>query len=425
MRVGTGIQARAGLRWGTLVAAAAMITACAGSAAAPAPTASLDVVLADDWADTQVVADAVADFESTHPGVRVNLLGVPFPQIPSAVQAAEDAGTPFDVAQWHAFAAAARDLAQPVDDLWDAHLDPGEFVPGAVADVEWAGRRYGVPLDTNALVLLVNRDALAEADVSPGTLTSFAALADAADAVTASSAGDQRRWGMAVVASSWTTYGFIRANGGEVVEVAGDGEVTFTLDSPKVIEAVAYLAALIRDGSSPQPYARDVHSDTLGLFQSGGLAMYPSGSWDVDVVTTAGVDDPVDVVAVPLPRGSDTAAAGTALGGSSLFVPTGSAQRELAFAFMTHLTADGYALRLAEEEGRLPVRHRVLDDPYFVRDPAMAVTVAELEHAHPMKLIAFPDATNALRDAIESVFGRGADATAALRRAQRLAEDSL
>ena len=51
---------------------------------------------------------------------------VPFSQIPDLVRNAAELGQPFDLAHWHAFAAAAAGLAEPLDDLWEAAgLDAG------------------------------------------------------------------------------------------------------------------------------------------------------------------------------------------------------------------------------------------------------------------------------------------------------------
>lgn len=397
---------------------AVLLGACVRSAAeAPRP---LRVVLSDDWADAQVVADAVADFEAEHEGVRVSLHGVPFHQVPTTVAAAADAGEPFDVAQWHAFAAAAQDLARPLDDLWES-LQAREFVPGAVDDVRLGDRLFGVPLDTNALVMLTNGPALRERGIDPTGLTSFGRLRRAVDEVVASG-----RYGVTIPASSWVAFGWIRANGGQLVRIADDGTPTFTLDAPEVVEAIDFLGELIASGGAPSPTARDMANDGLALFQSGRALVHPSGSWDVEVVGAAegGEDGGVSIEVVSLPRGPRAQDHHTVLGGSSLFVPADSENRELAFQFMTHLIRDDYALRLAREEGRLPVRRRVLQDPLFQDDPHLAPVVAELEHASPMRLIAYPVATNAFRDALESVLARQEDAATAFARAQETVESS-
>lgn len=377
----------------------------------------LRVLLADDWADTDPVVDAVRSFEADHPGVRVQLQGLAFPRIPDAVASGIETGEPHDVAQWHAFAAAALGVAEPMDDLWERDLDPADYLPGAVTDVTWTGQRYGVPLDTNATILLSNAELVSTAGAAgpPATFEEFRSLA----AATTAEDGSVR--GTVVSASSWTTYGWIRANGGEVVEIGDDGTPTFTLDSPAVIETLDFLGGLVEDGIAYPPFSRDVTTDAAALFQDGSTALLVSGTWDV--ASLGEVVDWEPEVAL-LPRGDATGRGGSALGGSSLFVPKGAAHRELAFEFMVHLTRDEVALELAKTEGRLPARTAVFDDPFF-ETPEMRIVREQLDVAHPMLLIAYPEASQAFKEATEDVLARGADAATALRKAQDIAEASL
>ncbi|MGH3666454.1 MAG: sugar ABC transporter substrate-binding protein [Egibacteraceae bacterium] len=414
-RAGTGRRRREAL--GVLLAA--LTAACVG---APATTEarSLTVVMADDWATTEPVTDAVRDFEANHPGVTVQVQGLPFNQIMDAVAAGVAAGDPPDVVQQHAFAAAAVELAEPVDDLWQRWLDPAEYLPGAVKDVSWAGRRYGVPLDTNAMVLFANTDALrATAAQLPAGPTTFAEVARVAEAV---STRDGSRRGIALASSSWTTYGWIRANGGEIVHVADDGAVRFSFTDPAVVAAVDFLGKMVRDMDAFPPETRDVSADAFTLFRTERAALHVSGTWEVAALDELGLDWSYDIR--PLPRGVDGTTQGSALGGSSLFIPRGSGERALAFEFMIHLTGDDYALRLAKEEGRLPARPRVFDDPFF-HTPVYRTVLKQLETAHPLLIPAFPEAAEAFKQAYEDVLTGRAGAQDALRHAQAVAVRSL
>ena len=103
----------------------------------------------------------------------------------------------------------------------------------------------------------------------------------------------------------------------------------------------------------------------------------------------------------------------------------GLKHRELAFEFMTHLASDRYALRFAKEEGRLPVRLRVFDDPFF-RDRDLQVFLEQLKTAHPQLLGAFPEASADYAVAIDSILQvDGRDAATALHEAQVHAEAGL
>lgn len=396
------------------------VVGCAPAAEAPEPV-TLRVLMTDDWAGTPTVLDAVRDFEAARSGVRVHVDGVPVREMMPLVKAELKAGTPPDVAQGHAFAAAAQGIAQPLDDLWSDRLEAGEFLAGAVEDVTWGGRRYGVPLDTNAMVLLYNKAHFAGTAVPPPTeWSTFGDMQRAAAAVTAP---DGSRRAVAFPFNTWQVYGWIRANGGEVVEVAGDGQVRVTLDAPAVVEAVGFLAGLVRDGYAFASLRNDVFTDADALFRSGSASVLPSGSWAFPALEAAGAGADRYGSAV-LPGGTTGATRGSALGGSSLFVPSGSKHRALAFAFMLHLTADRYALRAAKEQGRLPARPRVFRDPYF-EAPALRVVLDQLEVAAPFKLVALPRVSSLFSEAVDDALRGRREAGEALRDAQRRAESAL
>jgi multiple sugar transport system substrate-binding protein len=406
----------AGLRWlALLVVALAVATATSCSDAdSNGPTTVLRVMMTDDWV-TPPYIEAVREFERTHPGVRVDTDKGPIARMPDVVRAGISSGAPPDVVQGHAHSGAGQGLAQAVDDLWKQHgLTPDEYLPGAVADVTWGGRRYGVPLDTNAMVILYNKEHFQAAGLQPpGPETSFADLEKMAQALTTP---DGSRRGLAIPLSSWVSYGWIKANGGELVEIESDGRPRFTFDQPQVIEVIGFLDRLIDSGWAYGPAGPDLSSaDAYALFRSGRASMHASGSWDL---TKIHKDVPGGQFGVALmPRGLTGTTTGTVMGGSSLWIPVGSKQRELAFEFMLLLTSDRYALRLAREEGRLPVRPRLFSDPYF-QTPDLRVFVEQLNTAHPLILGALHDASEAFELALSRVLREQANPAVALQAAQ-------
>lgn len=410
-----------------LLAACAIVSvaaACASVPAVPEPVV-LRVVLADDWATAPAVGEVIDDFERDNPGVRVQIQSSPFSQIPEVVISAIDLGQPHDVAHWHAFAAASAGLAEPLDDLWDdAGLTAAEYLPGALEDVSWpVDDRYGIPLDTNALVLMANRDHLRQAGVEPSdisTISGFAAVTH--DLVRASDA----EHAISISSSSWAAYGWIVASGGRLVEIDAAGEPTFTFEDPATLDALEMMVDLVRDGRSPSPFAQDLALDSVAAFATGTVALHASGSWDLPITRRAlQAEYEVDQIDVlPMPQ----AAAGevrTVLGGSSLFVPLGAANRELGFELMLALTADDVALQLTQQEGRLPARVRVLDHELFTSTPDLAAFVDQLANAEVMRLIAYPEVSAAFRDSLEDVLTQRITPEDAMREVQGFADNWL
>jgi hypothetical protein len=179
--------------------------------------------MADDWASAPIVGEVVDEFEratgADGPGAERPVLADP-----RSGPVRGGARQPHDVVHWHAFAAAAAGLAQPVDDLWgDAGLTAEEYVPGALEDVTWDGQRFGVPLDINALVLMVNAASFERAGPRARGRRDPAGVRAAAEQVVSSGASE---YAITVSASSWAAYGWIVANGGQLLTRDADGQVT-------------------------------------------------------------------------------------------------------------------------------------------------------------------------------------------------------
>jgi multiple sugar transport system substrate-binding protein len=402
-----------------LLAALGLIPGCAGAVKDPSPT-TLRVVMTDDWV-TAPFLDAVRDFERKRENVRVVVDKQPIRGMLDSVHAAVDKGAPPDVVQAHAFAAAARNLAQPLDDLWAKQLRVEDFFPGALDDVTWAASRYGVPLDTNALVLLYNVDRLKEAGVEfPAAPLSFSEFETMARAL---SSPDGSRRALALGSSTWQISGWVTANGGALVQVGADGKPEFRLDSPETVQALEFLAGLVRQGLAFPPRAAETHStDIFALFESGITSVLTTGTWDVAKLQTS---RPAGSYRAGLmPTGVAGATRGSAMGGSSLFVPRGSVHRKLAFEFMVHVTSDRYAIRFAKEQGRLPTRRSLYEDPFF-QNPNIQVVLEQLKTARPERLDAFPDAGRAFAKALDQVLREQKDPAVALGQAQREARASL
>jgi multiple sugar transport system substrate-binding protein len=384
----------------------------------PGEPTTLQVVISDDWARAPAFLDAVREFEASRADIRVEVQSMLFEDIAEAVRSAISRGSPPDVAQWHAFAAGAEGMAEPLDDVWRTRLDETRVLPGAVEDVTWAGHRYGVPLDTNAMLIIYDSERFAAAGAPPpGDSSTFADLKKAATALAQAEPGHRM---IAISSSTWHTYGWIRANGGRLLEVDPSGRVRFTFEEPAVVEAVDFLSDLVREGLAfaPTGLVGD-RLDAFEILRSGKASMHVSGSWDLASLRKE-ADSSRYRVSV-MPKGVSGTTVGTAMGGSSLFVPKGARQRTLAIDFMLLLTSDRYALRLVQEEGRLPVRHNLYDHPFFQSED-LRTFLRQLESADPFKLEAFPRAHEAFAQALDEVLISGKGAGTALREAQQRAD---
>lgn len=403
-----------------LMLAIVMLGACSASPEPNAPATRLRVLMTDDWGSRPAFLAAVRDFESSHAGVRVDVQKLPIRNMAEAVRGQVADGDPVDLVQWHAYAAGAQGLAEPVEDLWrSSGMESEEFFPGAIADVEWGEHLYGVPLDINALVLFYRPESFEAASLTPpGEGTTFGDLERYGDVLTTA---DGSRRVIALANSYWAAYGWVRANGGELVTVE-DGKPRFSLDSPEVVDTLSFLSRMVKQGKAFAPAGANSSADSLALFRSGSAAIHASGSWDLAKLDKEALG--TSYGAALMPQGITGKTQGTVTGGSSLFVPKGAQNRELAFELARTIISDKHALRLAKEERRLPVRPRVYADPFF-DDPILDVVLKQLETAHPLLIEAFPEAAGAWDAAFTDVMRNGADPAQTLKVAQAKAESSL
>lgn len=392
-----------------------LVGGCAGNPGGGGET-SLTVLLADDWASAPAVADAVTDFEQEH-GVRVMVRGAKFGQLSEFMIADRSGPRDIDVSQWHAFAAGAIGLAQPVTQRFADTYEDGAFVPGSIEDVTWGDDIYGVPLDVNAVVTMVNLDLLERLGHDLGDLETW----DGVAAVAASAAESGLRLAY-LPASTWSTYAWLRANGGHWFTLDGDEQPNLLFDSDPVVETFAFLHGLVTSDQAVPPAARDSDADAYPLFHDQQTVLLPSGTWDV--ARLIGDDPPFEWTVVPMPRGPSADGQGTVLGGSSLYITGHATDVDLAWAFLTHLVQPEYALRYAKEDGRLPGRTDVLADPFF-DDERYRVAVDQLPTASAMKLIAFPGVLDRATGTIFDVLTGRSDARTAFTALQRQAIDII
>ncbi|HEY9723179.1 MAG TPA: sugar ABC transporter substrate-binding protein [Oscillatoriaceae cyanobacterium] len=382
---------------------------------------TLTIWLAADYAQAPVFKQLDTAFERSYPGVHVKLLGVPWESMPTKVKTAIIGGDPPDVAHYHPFVLGAQGFAEPLDDLWAQWGQEKAFLPGAMADASWNGHRYGVPLDINCTILMYNRAILAAHHVAPPA--AGYTLADWRRDLLKLTDPAKRTYGLGLSTGPWYTYAFIRANGGELVKL-DHGHVEATFTDPRTVQAVQFLTALgTRDhvGPTPSTKAKD-YQDAATLFTMGQVAMIYTGPWDFDTVHK---DAPkLDFGVSRFPAGLDGVQRAGVQGGGGLFVPKGAHHRALAFEWMKWATSRPFAMRLAEEQGRFPVRKAFYDDPFFKRDKHIQTFVTALPGASPYRLEAYPQADQAFQDAVKACF-YGADAATELAKAQKIAQLSI
>jgi ABC-type glycerol-3-phosphate transport system substrate-binding protein len=380
--------------------------------------------MAADYAGPAPILELADAFQQAYPNIKIELSGYDWQEMAGKVRLAISQGAPPDVAHHHAFAMGAQGMAEPVDDLWQQWDAAGQFMPGAMEDVTWKGRRYGVPLDINALFMIYNKVAFEQAGLSPpGPGYTFAQLRSDLEELTKPSEG---RYGIALSASGWSMYGLLRSHGGELLHEDGE-TVRVSLNDPQVVETLQFFSDLGRDqlGTLPPPQPRQSDHPVV-LFSERKVALFFAGPFDLARLKhEAPPEVYAEVGTALLPVLEDGAASLSVLGGGSLFVPAGAEHREAGFEFMKWAIADRYALRMAQEMGRYPVRSTMYQDRSFRTEPLLLPFLEQLKTARPYKLEAYATASTIWSNAVHNVFTPGANVEVIMSIAQKEAQKAV
>ncbi len=380
------------------------------------PETTLDVWLATDYAEEAPIQDAIAEFSEVYPHIKVNTRGIEWGEMINQIRLAVTGGSPPDMAHQHAFAMGAQGLAEPVDDLWEKWGEEETFVPGAIEDVVWKGKKYGVPLDINTTFYLYNKKLFEENGIGepPNTMDE---LLEVSRKLTAD---DGSRYGFVNSASAWNLYGHVVAEGGELLIEEGDTPQV-NLDGPIVKEVVKkYTELSTVHEVAPIPPAQQRQTDhPVAMFGTGRAASFVSGPFDLSRIENEFPDVYEDVGTAVIPGPEK----GSTMGGGSLFVPKGSENKVAAFELMKWFISDKYAIRLAEEMGRHPVKTHLYENELY-QDPLLQPFIETLQYAKPYKLEAYPEANDAWSQAIRDIFN-GADVENTLDQAQKTAEQAI
>ncbi|HWP35513.1 MAG TPA: ABC transporter substrate-binding protein [Thermodesulfobacteriota bacterium] len=321
-------------------------------------------------------ARLLAEFERRHPGVRVVVKELPAESDVQHQQyvtwlAARDPTVDvylIDVIWPAEFAAAGWIL--PLDDRWPPAAR-ADFLPGPLAAVTYQGRVYAVPRFTEAGVLYYRTDLVAK---PPATWSELARLAR-----------EEARPGRAGYVFQGKQYEGLTVNVLELVWAHGgdllrDGRVV--IDEPAAARGLGVLVGLLESGAAPRGNTTYIEATSLHEFTEGRAVFHRN--WAYAWAIANGPDSKVRgrFGVAPLPRERPDAPPVAALGGWNLAVSRFSRQPDLAWRLVEYLTSPEVQKAKALDEGRLPTRRALYDDPEILaRHPHFAAVKGILEAA--------------------------------------------
>ncbi|MEE6262884.1 ABC transporter substrate-binding protein [Plantactinospora sonchi] len=234
-----------------------------------------------DTNQVPVMEELAAAFTKEHPTVTVDVQMTPWVDYWTKLRAAVSGGAAPDVFWMNGpniQLYADNKVIMPLSDrVNDAGIDLGVY-PKALVDLHsFEGKLYGLPKDFDTVGVWYNKELFDAAKVAyPADGWTWADFKAAAAKLTNPAKGVYAV-GASVSSGQEYFYNTIYQAGGQVI--SPDGK-TSGYDQPATIEGLRFWTDLIKAGQSPDLKTM-TDTQPLQLFESGKLAMYWGGSWNV------------------------------------------------------------------------------------------------------------------------------------------------
>ncbi|MER6299728.1 extracellular solute-binding protein [Kitasatospora sp. NPDC001539] len=352
---------RRGIAASALVVALAVSMAACGSSGGSGSDGKADGPVTLTYWDTSNATNEAPNyqelakkFEAANPNIKVDFVNVPFDQAQNKLQTAMGAKGAPDVFRsevgWTAAFAKAGFL-EPLDGT-PAAADTSTFQPSLIQQAKYDGKLYGVPLVTDTLGLLYNKELFAKAGITTAPKTWDELRTDAA--AIKDKAGVDGFWLKA--ADGYYAMPFLFGEGTDTVDAAGK---KITVTSPEAVKAVeTYKSMFNGPGLAKADVTTDAYAHMMDAFNSGKVAAIIQGPWEItNIYKGSAFADKNNLGIAAVPGGSG-GKAGAPTGGHNISVYAGAdkahkAAAEKFAAFMTSAESQAF---IAQKNSTLPTR---------------------------------------------------------------------
>ncbi len=291
------------------------------------------------------------------------------------------------------------------EDVTDRVAEWGQaenFFEGPWFSTTFQDRNYGIPDNSNCLVLWYNTALFEEAGLEPPT--TWEELTAAAEALTE---GD--RFGLAVsgVKSEEGTFQWLPF-------LWATGEDIGTIDSEGGRRALQLWVDMVENGTMSQGILGWDQQDVRTQFQNGRAAMMSNGPWQIPVLAEEAPDLEWNVVTLP-----EDQQGASILGGENTAIVKGSENVDAAWDLLTWRQEPEELRTYLTDAGKLPSRSDLAED--WSDDPVITVFVEQLKVAKARAYgDKYPEISAAIQEAIQSAVGGQTDVESAVAKAQQV-----
>ena len=312
---------------------------------------------------TEYIEGVIDAYEKEHPGVTVNWVDIPFEGAQEKLTTDAAAGSLPDVVNLN------PNFAQPLEkkklflDLEQAAADAkAAYVPGAwdAFTVPGAEGSYGFPWYLTSEVTMYNADLFEKAGLDPEKPpTTFDELYAQADRLTQAGKGSFTALHPALENKLITDLAKLDV---PLMDAAG---TKFTFNTPEAAAYVDKLKALYDEGAMPRDSITQDHSKEIEAYQSGKIALFPSGPNFLTIVEENAPEVAKATRVAPQITGPKGVSNMSVMG---LLVPASSKNQKLAVDFARYMTNAENQLAFSKIVTILPSTTASLSDPYFTDD---------------------------------------------------------
>lgn len=221
-------------------------------------------------------------------------------------------------------------MIEPINDFWEVSgVDKSNYYENVVAKSYLGEDLYGVPMQYNLQYLYYNKDIFKAAGLD--TETPPKTMDELRTAAIACTDASKNQYGIGLPVDFGYYCMYLWANGGDVINVEGTENL---LNSKENIATLEWIQKLANEDKVSPSGLTAAEADTM--FQSGNLAMYISGPWNINGLNNLGMNYGIAAI----PAGTDGAY--SAEGGCSWMLSKGAddATRAAVYKFMAYWLTD-------------------------------------------------------------------------------------
>lgn len=376
---------RRGIAATALVASLALAATACGGDSDSGDDGKADGPVTITWWDTSNATNEaptyqalIKDFEAANKDIKVKYVNVPFDQAQNKFDTAAGAKGAPDVLRsevgWTP-AFAKKGFFLPLDGT-EALKDQAQFQPSLMEQAKYEGKTYGVPLVTDTLALVYNKELFEKAGVeAPKTWDELKKAA----ATVKDKTGVDGYWGST---QAYYAQSFLYGEGTDTVDADAK---KITVKSPEAVKAYETWLSLYKGkGLHKADTTADAYAHIQEAFVSGKVASIIQGPWEItNFYKGSAFKDKNNLGIATVPAGS-SGKGGAPTGGHNLSVYAGSdkAHQEASLKFINFMTSAKTQESIALKNSTLPTR----EDAYTAEvkaDPGIAGYQTVLAAAQP------------------------------------------